>query len=105
MKNKQLILMILSLSLILIFFLPWISIQKGFDMFAESGGGYSGFSLVSGIHFADLSGLYSMVDSTIGCGSHFDEWDAGKTCWWNACCPVCFNTGFGVACSCRCQFQ
>jgi hypothetical protein len=52
MKNKQLILMILSLSLIVIFFLPWISIQKGFDMFAESGGGYSGFSLVSGIHFA-----------------------------------------------------
>lgn len=52
MKNKQLILMILSLMLIIIFFLPWFAIKEEFDMFAESNGGYSGFTLVRGIHFA-----------------------------------------------------
>lgn len=53
MKYRQTVLMALSLGIIILFFMPWVVMQEGFDMFAESeNSGYSGFELVRGIQYA-----------------------------------------------------
>lgn len=52
MKYRQTILMALSLIIVVSFFIPWFTINNEFDMFATSGTGFSGFSLVRGIHYA-----------------------------------------------------
>ncbi len=52
MKYKQTILMALSLIIVVSFFIPWFTINSEFDMFATSESGFSGFTLVKGIHYA-----------------------------------------------------
>ena len=52
MKYKQTILMALSLIILVSFFIPWFTINNEFDMFATSDSGFSGFTLVKGIHYA-----------------------------------------------------
>lgn len=52
MKYKQTILMALSLVILVSFFIPWFTINNEFDMFATSDSGFSGFTLVKGIHYA-----------------------------------------------------
>lgn len=51
-KYKQTINMILSLLLVVSFFIPWFSLNPDFKMFAVSEAKLSGFQIVKGIHFA-----------------------------------------------------
>ncbi len=51
-KYKQTILMSSSLVLVVGFFLPWLTIDPNFNMFATSKASFSGMSLVMGINFA-----------------------------------------------------
>ncbi len=51
-KYKQTINMVLSLLLIVAFFIPWFSINPDFKMFAVSETKLSGLQIVQGIHFA-----------------------------------------------------
>lgn len=52
MKYRQTILMALSLIIVVCFFIPWFTMNNDFDMFATSDSGFSGFTLVKGIHYA-----------------------------------------------------
>ncbi|MBE0449514.1 MAG: hypothetical protein IBX70_01590 [Clostridia bacterium] len=52
MKYRQTILMALSLIIVISFFIPWFTINSEFDMFASSESGFSGFTLIRGIHYA-----------------------------------------------------
>jgi len=51
-KYKQTINMVLSLLLVVAFFIPWFSLNPDFKMFAVSDTKLSGFQIVKGIHFA-----------------------------------------------------
>ncbi len=51
-KYKQTINMVLSLLLVLTFFIPWFSLNPDFKMFAVSETKLSGLKIVQGIHFA-----------------------------------------------------
>lgn len=52
LQHKQTILMSISLILIVGFFLPWLTMDPNFSMFATSKASFSGMSLVMGINFA-----------------------------------------------------
>ena len=52
LKHKQTILMSMSLILVVGFFLPWLTMDPNFNMFATSKASFSGMSLVTGINFA-----------------------------------------------------
>lgn len=51
-KYKQTVLMSISLVLVIGFFLPWLTMDPNFSMFASSKASFSGMSLVMGINFA-----------------------------------------------------
>ncbi len=51
-KYKQTINMVLSLLLVVAFFIPWFSLNPDFKMFAVSETKLSGLQIVQGIHFA-----------------------------------------------------
>ncbi len=51
-KYKQTINMVLSLLLVITFFIPWFSLNPDFKMFAVSETKLSGLQIVQGIHFA-----------------------------------------------------
>ncbi len=51
-KYKQTIFMGISLVLVIGFFLPWVTMDPNFNMFATSKASFSGLSLVMGINFA-----------------------------------------------------